>query len=45
MVEAGRVAFCVIVIVVGGKVILSTSVSIAVEGLNKSSVSTAVDTG
>ena len=43
MVEAGRATFCVIVIVVGGKVILSTSVSIAVEVKNKSSVSTAVD--
>jgi hypothetical protein len=43
IVEAGRVTFCVMVKVVGGRVILSTSVSIAVEVKNKSSVSTAVD--
>jgi hypothetical protein len=43
MVEAGRVTFYVMVTVDAGKVILSTSVSIAVEVKNKSSVSTAVD--
>ena len=43
MVEAVRVIFCVMVTVDGGRVILSTCVSIAVEVKNKSSVSTAVD--